>query len=169
VVGSACDPAGVGERAKVSGVDSTLLVCALEDLAGLGSWPGDPRYEWAIDPIRLRIEVLDAVALIVQNPGVSARARDLADQTLAEGCYERVPGRPVVMPTPEEQTVGVGWCQWWPGDMWHYGPDEPHWPGPDSPQGQAWLTRYRQIWERYLHHLPLGVTRGIVRTNPPEG
>jgi len=26
-------------------------------------------------------EVLDAVALIVQNPGVSARARDLADQT----------------------------------------------------------------------------------------
>jgi len=55
------------------------------------------------------------------------------------------------------------------GDMWHYGPDEPYWLGPDSPQGQAWLTRYRQIRERYLDHLPLGVTRGIVRTNPPEG
>jgi len=67
-------------------------------LAGLGSWPGDPRYEGAIDPIRLRIEVLDAVAVMVQDPGVSARARDLADQALAEGRYERVSDRPAVMP-----------------------------------------------------------------------
>lgn len=140
----------------------TELDAALADLDALGEWPGDERYLWAINPLRLRAAVLDAVAATCDDARTAERARIAADDALRAGRCERVPDPPERMPAYADQTPGVGWWQWFPKDVWHYGPDEPHWPGPATAVEAEWLAQHNQISRRWVEAVPFGRRRRIV-------